>query len=108
MTKATKPFQPVIVTANDLRSGAVQFRMASGVWSSNIDAAALAETPEAADALLALAKLDQERALLIDPMLIEVVRDGDALRPRSLRERIRAYGPTIAMAGGKEQTHVSL
>jgi len=96
MAKAEKPFLPVIATANHLRSGSVLYRTRSGLWSLDIAEAAVAETPESAAALLALAKADETRAELVDPNLIEVTRQSGALRPVSFRERIRASGPTFA------------
>jgi Flp pilus assembly protein CpaB len=90
MAKSPKPFRPVVVTANDLRSGAVVYRRKEGAWTSNIASADIAGTAEAADALLAAAKADHDACRVVEPMLIEIA----AGQPASLRERIRSLGPT--------------
>lgn len=107
MAKAPKPFDPVIVTANDLRSGAVVYRTGDGHWSGDVGQAAVAETPAAAEALLARAQADHERSLIVEPALIAIHREGGFLRPAALRELIRATGPTIALPAGGS-THVPL
>lgn len=95
--KAPKAFKPVVVTANELASGAVVFRHADGHWSIDVGKAEIAETREAGDALLARALADQEACLVVDPALIEIVREGGFVRPASLRELIRATGPTVPL-----------
>lgn len=92
-----KTFRPQVVTSNDLASGTVVFRRADGTWSIDIGRAEVAETPEAADLLLASANADQETCLIVEPALIEVVREGGFLRPVALRELIRATGPTVPL-----------
>jgi hypothetical protein len=89
----TKAFHPVIVTANDLRSGAVVYREPDGRWGTDARRADLAESPEAADRLLARAKADHDACLVVEPVLIEIA----ARRPASLRERIRNAGPTAGI-----------
>ena len=95
MAKAPKIFQPVIATANALRSGDVVFRTSAGLWSNDVAKAHVAETPEAAAHLQAMADADNAANIVVDPVLIPVARDGGAVRPAALRERIRAQGPTI-------------
>src|SRR5688572_2042092 len=90
MAKSPKPFRPVVVTANDLRSGAVVYRRKEGAWTSHIGSAEIAGTAEAAEALLSSAKADHDACRVVEPVLIEI--DGGG--PASLRERIRSLGPT--------------
>lgn len=99
MAKAPKPFQPVIATANELASGAVVFRAASGRWSPDVAGAEIAEDEAAAGDLLARAKADEAACLVVEPALIEIERHGAFLRPTALRELIRATGPTIPLPG---------
>ncbi len=96
MAKAARLTARVVVTANDLRSGAVVYRKPDGAWSSDLSQAAVAEGPAAAEALLALGKIDQDEARIVDPVLVDL--DG-ARRPATLKERIRAEGPTTPMLG---------
>ncbi len=97
MSKPTRPFRPSIATANALRSGAVVFRAPDGSWSQDFTAAEIAATPDAAAALLAKAMLDQDSCAVVEPVLVEVRRDGAVIHPGSLREAIRAAGPTITI-----------
>ena len=97
MAKQPKPFAPVIASGNDLRSGQVVYRAPSGRWTPTIADAEIAADRAAADALLAHARAEHDAAIVLEPALIEVARDGNAVRPASLRERIRAAGPTVPL-----------
>lgn len=94
MSRDPHDFEPVVVSANALRSGAVAYRRADGDWTGDLAAAATAETPTAAEALLRAAGEDAARGLVVDPILVAVDRIGGAVRPRRLRDRIRAEGPS--------------
>lgn len=97
MAKTPKVFQPVIATANLLRTGDVVFRTGAGTWSRDVADAGVAETAEAAALLQGVTEADQAANLVVDHALIPMVRDGAGWRPSALRERIRARGPTITM-----------
>lgn len=92
-----KPFRPVAVTANDLRSGAVVYREPDGHWGKEAGRAEIAEDQEAADRLLRLAMADHHACVVVEPVLIEM-SGGDTRRPVTLRERIRDAGPTVGPA----------
>jgi len=94
VAKAARLTARVVVTANDLRSGAVVYRRPDGAWSTDLFQAAIAEGQAAAEALLALGRIDHEEARIVDPVLVDL--DG-ARRPATLKERIRAEGPTTPM-----------
>lgn len=94
MSRDPQDGERVVVSANALRSGAVVYRRTDGDWTSDLDTAAAAETPAAADALLRAAGEDAGRGLVVDPILVAVDRIGDETRPRRLRDRIRAEGPS--------------
>jgi hypothetical protein len=95
--KSSRPFKPAIATANDLATGSVVFRQRDGSWSTDVGHAEVVETAETAADLLARAERDAEACLVVDPVLIEVVRDGGLIRPAALRELIRASGPTVPL-----------
>lgn len=97
MAKSVKPFRPVAVTANDLRSGSVVYRGRDGAWTTEVAGADVAETPDAADRLLALAQADHDACQVVEPVLIEMAAAGGACRPATLRERIRSGGPTAGL-----------
>jgi hypothetical protein len=99
MTRKKTGFTPVTVTGNDLRTGRVVFRDAAGSWTTTIADAAIAATPEAADAMLHAARADQAAGRVVEPALIDVVAGAGSPLPSSLRERIRATGPTAGLPG---------
>lgn len=84
-----------VVIAHDLLSGIVLYMKAGGSFSENIHEAATGETGPESDALLALALEAQARQEVLGSELIDVTKDGDKIIPVRLRERIRAFGPTI-------------
>ncbi|MGE0151132.1 MAG: DUF2849 domain-containing protein [Reyranellaceae bacterium] len=86
-------------TANRLRDGAVVFRTLTGGWSSRIADAEVAASEAEAARLLAAAERDAANAVVVGPYLIDVREVDGELRPASLRERIRAFGPTTPMLG---------
>jgi len=85
---------PVVVTANRLADGAVIYRTSDGRWATELAAAAVVTTSEAATALLAGARADQR---IVDSYVAPVELGAAGPRPGNLRERIRAAGPTIRL-----------
>jgi hypothetical protein len=95
MASTPDVFTPVVATANDLRSGAVVFLAAAATWTGDIAQAVVADDPHAAAALLDAAQRDHLACRVVEPVLIEIRRVAGRIEPASLRERIRADGPTI-------------
>ena len=88
-----------VIVANRLVDGLVVFRTAEGDWSRVIADAARLDGDDLT-AAVAAAKADEAAQRVLDPYPIEVaVRDG-AVVPKSLKERIRAFGPTVPGALG--------
>jgi hypothetical protein len=87
-----------ILTANRLSDGAVVYLTAAGTWSNELGGAVIAREEKAAAALLARGQREAEAAVVVGPYLIEVVEEADGLRAASLRERIRAAGPSQPVA----------
>ncbi len=82
-----------LVTGNRLRDGAVVYFAGAGCWSQAIDEA-LVVADDQADALLAEAQKGPAPLPTVAPVLVEAVKEGGHIRPLSLRERVRASGPT--------------
>jgi len=82
-----------IITGNSLGEGLVVFMNAAG-WSLAIADAEIFETKEALDAAVARANADAAANRVVEPVAIEVTRQGTRIVPVKLRERIRAEGPT--------------
>jgi sulfite reductase (NADPH) hemoprotein beta-component len=87
-----------VISANRLGDGAVVFTAQNGAWIEAIDQAALYASEAEAQARLAVVREDVKRNLIVDPFLVDVAADGDRLRAVSLRDEIRARGPTIDYA----------
>lgn len=98
MAKKPKIFVPQAVTANDAADGLVVFRAPDGRWIHDFQGAAVADTEEAAGALLAVAGIDAVENKVVEPYLIDVAREGGRLRALRFREAIRAEGPTVGYA----------
>jgi hypothetical protein len=93
-----------LVTGNQLRDGTVVYFAGAGAWSPSIDAARLVEDDKA-EALLAEAQSGPVPLPAVAPVLIEAVEEAGHIRPLSLRERIRAEGPTTGpMAHHRAET----
>ncbi len=82
-----------IVTANRLVDGRVVFRDRAGSWVATIAAAAVLEPAEAKDAVAASAA-DVAARTILDPYAVDVVTSAGGIAPKSMREKIRAAGPT--------------
>ena len=91
---------PVVVTGNRLADGAVIYRTGDNGWATELAAAAVVTTSEAAMALLAGARADQVR--VVDIYVAPVKLADGKPRPGNLRERIRAAGPTIRLPATAE------
>ena len=88
-----------LVTGNRLRDGKVVYFAGAGIWTPTIAEARLVGERDGA-ALLAEAQAGPPPHPAVAPTLIEATRDGERVVPVTLRERIRASGPTIAHLGG--------
>lgn len=83
-----------MIIASRLVDGIVVFLGNGGTWVDSIEAGHVVDAAEA-ERLMAVAKADEDRCIVVDPYVIDVdVSDGKR-RPASVREAIRAFGPTI-------------
>lgn len=82
-----------IVTANRLVDGRVVFRDRAGGWVETLAAAAVLEPAEAKDAVAASAA-DVAAQVILDPYAVDVVATASGVSPKTMREKIRAAGPT--------------
>lgn len=82
---------PKIVSANDLVTGAVVFLDASGQWAPAVDQAAPFADRDAAEVAL----LAAPQAPVVDPFVVDRKEGQEGRAAMTLRNAIRAYGPTI-------------
>ena len=71
-------------------------------WVEWFTEADVADGTEAAEALLARAMPDDFEAHVLEPYLFEVLEAGRVYKPASVRETIRAAGPTVRLDLGKQ------
>ena len=98
-----------VATANRLTDGIVVFMGYDGEWTTDINAARVAERPEDLDELVSEAETSPAAvgAYMIDVDVAAEEQLGRRLTPTKYRERIRAFGPSIhpAFAKAKVQGH---
>ena len=93
-----------IVSANSLTTGRVVFLAPNDRWVETIADAIVFTDPKAAENGLARAQIDHDRAIVVDPFVATTGLDANGRLAMSLRDTIRAYGPTIRFAPGKPGT----
>jgi hypothetical protein len=94
-----KPDTPKAITAWDVRTGRTVYWTADGRWSQ--DAAEAAPlTGEAGDAAMAAAKA--QGTLIADAYFMEVAAEGGIAGRETIRETIRAQGPTSHPSFGRQ------
>lgn len=86
-----------VVTGNRLHDGVPIYFTGNGRWSRSI-AEAHPAAPEDGDRLLAEAQASARPGAIIAPYLIDVIVGSGGIAPASLREQIRASGPTTRRA----------
>jgi len=82
-----------VLTANRLTDGAVVYRKPDQSWVRTIADAKILDGD--AESALADAQADVAAAKVVGLDLIEIVQTDKGPQPVSLRERIRAFGPTV-------------
>lgn len=87
---------PSIVTANDLRSGAVVYLTGAGGWVCDLPHATVVDGADALKGLEALALASVERNEVTAVYAFDVRLVEGRAEPVSVRERIRAsHAPTV-------------
>ncbi len=84
-----------VISANRLVDGIVVYAGRNGAWADALGKAKILTSKAEAEAALLLAQNDVKRNLVVDPCLVEVTEEASGVRAVTLRESIRAQGPTI-------------
>ncbi len=94
-----------IISANRLCDGLVVYFVAEGAWTLDLAEAKTFVDEDALDAGLKLAKSDEKRNLIVEPFAVAVEAAGTKdIAALSLRNSIRAKGPTIDFLPRPEQS----
>ncbi len=86
---------PKVISANRLADGIVVYAGRDGSWSEQLGQAKVFASKAEAEAGLLIAQNDAKRNLVVEPVVVEVTEDAGGLRAVTLRDIIRARGPTI-------------
>lgn len=91
----SRRFAPSVVTANDLRAGCVVYLTAEDRWTRDLREAELIE--DEAHAAIRLLDAQGQPGRVVGAALTEARRGRDGPEPATLREAIRAAGPSPAV-----------
>ncbi len=83
-----------LVTGNRLTDGVPVYFAGPQRWSPDVNDARLVDEAGSPTLLAEAESVPRPPHPVVAPYLIEAVVEADAVRPVSLRERIRAFGPT--------------
>jgi hypothetical protein len=92
-------FMQRVLSANRLRDGVIVYLGPYGDWVTRIEDAALFTTEAASEAATGRARHALAANEIVDPIMVEVTQDGDERRATTLRNAIRALGPTVNFKG---------
>ena len=84
-----------VLTANRLSDGRVVFLTAAGDWSQNFGDAQIATDDESATEMQRTGQQAESACLVVDSYLVSLQEGKNGLQPNSVRERIRADGPSV-------------
>lgn len=82
-----------VITANETDSGTPVYLQEDGGWTRHLAQAFALDSEQERDALVAAAAAEQQRAVC-DPYWFNVASNEQEIDPLSVREWIRANGPT--------------
>jgi Protein of unknown function (DUF2849) len=85
-----------VVSANRLTDGIVVYLGARDDWVEGLEAAAVFVSEAECEAGLEKGRAAVAANLIVDPFAVAVVEEAGARRAVSLRDAIRALGPSIA------------
>lgn len=86
---------PQVVSANRLTDGTVVYLDPHGSWVERLEMAAVFSNDAACEAGLEKARAAVAGNMIVDPFAVAIVEEAGERRAVSLRDAIRALGPTI-------------
>lgn len=100
--KTKKPYVPQVLTANLVVDGEVVYWREDGSWTLELKNAFVCEAADAEAKGLSSADKAVAEQKIMDPYLFAVSLDDGEISPSSVREKIRAKGPTVRLDLGKQ------
>lgn len=91
-----------VISANRLADGIVVFYCGPSAWGEYIDAAQVLTSVSELDVALLNAAADVRANIIVDPYAFDVHDEHGRITPTHLRERIRAFGPSVHPDLGKQ------
>ena len=91
-----------MIVASRLADGIVVFLDVDSGWREEFRAGAVISDPQAKAAALETAARAVADNVVVDPYPIELEMRAGHLEPKSLRERVRAFGPSVRPDLGKQ------
>ena len=93
---------PDVIAASRLADGLVVFLVKDGSWTEDFNRAAVYADKSATDEAIARAQGDEAANVVVEPYAVPVEERNGHVAPKSLREAIRAAGPTVRRDLGKQ------
>jgi hypothetical protein len=84
-----------VVTASRLRDGRAVYLTVGSTWSEKIAGSLVSSSDDESKTMLADGEAAADSHVVVDPYLIDVTLDDALPRPVTIREQIRASGPTV-------------
>jgi hypothetical protein len=91
-----------VLSASRLDDGLIVFYGSAGTWVEGLQQALVLEDKAALEAALARARQDVAANRVMEIVPMDITREAGLLVPVSLRDRIRAAGPTVRLDTGKQ------
>ncbi|WP_020593569.1 DUF2849 domain-containing protein [Kiloniella laminariae] len=91
-----------IITANRLLDGEVVYLGENAEWIENLSGAKTVDDADGEANLLAAAKEAEATQKIVGAYLMKVARDAAGIQTLSVKEEIRAKGPTVRYDLGKQ------
>ena len=92
---------PEMITANRLDDGHVVYLDAKGGWTADFRRGLVLGDAAARNAALEQGEASAWANVVVDPYAIELEMRAGHLAPKTLRERIRAEGPTVGASSAR-------
>jgi hypothetical protein len=91
-----------VISSNRLDDGSVAYLDASGSWTADLAAARVFASKDEEEAGLEEARRAIDANFIVDPLIVPIKETPEGRRAITLRDTIRAAGPTIVYATSTE------